>query len=78
MKLAPAIPRALAAKVARVARRLRNPPRLVLTEAINEYVARHDSEAVTKAMNRVVELVDTRSQPGVAGAARRILEHTDW
>jgi hypothetical protein len=78
MKSAQAIPKALAAKIARLARRLRKPPRLLLNEAIDGYVARHDSEAVTQAMNRVVELVATRSQPGVAGAARRILGHTDW
>ena len=78
MKSAPTIPKALEAKVARVARRLRKTPRLVLEDAIAEYVARHDPEAVTQAMNRVAELVDTRSQPGVAGAARRILEQTEW
>ncbi len=38
------------ADVERVARRLRKPRRLVLKEAIAEYVARHDPEAVTAAM----------------------------
>jgi len=47
MKPAPAIPKTLEAKVARVARHLRKAPRLVLKEAIDEYVARHDPEAVT-------------------------------
>ena len=78
MKPAPAIPKTLEAKVARVARQLRKAPRLVLKEAIDEYVARHDPEAVTEAMNRVAELVDTRPDPGVAGAARRTLERTEW
>jgi hypothetical protein len=49
----------------------------VLRDAIDEYVARHHSEAVTEAMNRVAELVDTRPDPGVAGAARRALERTE-
>jgi predicted transcriptional regulator len=78
MKSAAAIPKALEAKVARVARRLKKAPRLVLRDAIDEYVSRHDPEAVTQAMNRVAELVDTRSEPGVAGAARRTLEHVEW
>jgi len=78
MKSPPVLPKALEAMVARVARRLRKAPRLVLRDAIDEYVARHDPEAVTQAMNRVAELLDTRSEPGVAGAARRILEHTEW
>jgi hypothetical protein len=46
-----AIPKTLEAKVAHVARRLRKAPRLVLKEAIDEYVARQDSGAVTEAMN---------------------------
>ena len=64
--------------MARVARRQRKAPRLVLKEAIGEYVARHDPEAATEAMNRVVELVDTAARPGVAGAARRMLGRTEW
>ena len=78
MKPPHAIPKTLEAKVARVARRLRKPLRLVLKEAIDEYVARHDPEAVTEAMNRVAKLVDTRPDPGVVGAARRVLERTEW
>jgi hypothetical protein len=78
VKSTPAISKALEAKVARVARRLRKTPRLVLEDAIDEYVARHDLEAVTQAMNRVAEVLDTRSEPSVAGAARRILENTEW
>jgi len=78
MKSARAIPKTLEAKVARVARQLRKAPRLVLKEAVDEYVARHDPEAVTEAMNRVAKLVDTRPDPCVAGAARRILERTEW
>jgi predicted transcriptional regulator len=78
MKSAAAIPKALEAKVARVARRLKKAPRLVLRDAIDEYVTRHDPEAVTQAMNRVAELVDMRSEPGVAGAARETLERVEW
>jgi hypothetical protein len=78
MKPPQAIPKTLEAKVARVARRLRKPPRQVLKEAIDEYVARHDPQAVTEAMNRIAELLDTRPDPGVDRAARRILERSDW
>jgi predicted transcriptional regulator len=78
MKSSSVIPKALEARVARIARRLRKPPRLVLKEAIEEYVVRHDPEAVTDAMNRVAEAIDTRPDPALARAARSILEHTDW
>ena len=78
MKPPLAIPKSLEAKITRAARRLGKAPRLILKEAIDEYVARHDPEAVTEAMNRVAELVDTRPDPDVAGAARRVLERTEW
>jgi hypothetical protein len=78
VKSTPAISKALEAKVARVARRLRKTPRLLLEDAIDEYVARHDPAAVTQAMNRVAEALDTRSEASVAGAARRVLENTEW
>jgi hypothetical protein len=72
------LPKPLEIKVARVARRLRKPTRRVLADAIDEYVARHDPIAVTEAMNRVVDAVDTRPDPVLATAARSILESTEW
>lgn len=47
-------------------------------EAVAEYLARHDPEAITDAMNRVCEQVGAESDPGVSAAARRILERTEW
>jgi len=61
-----------------VARRLRKPRGVVLREAIEEYAARHEPEAVTEAMNRVAAVLDTRLDPGVAAASRRVLERTEW
>jgi predicted transcriptional regulator len=75
---ASALPRALEAKVTRVARRLRKPRTVVLKEAIEEYAARHDAEAVTEAMNRVATVVDTRLDPGLAAASRRVLKRSEW
>lgn len=72
------LPKALGAKLARLARRLRKPPRRVLQEAVEEYVARREPEAVTEAMNRAVGSVDARPDQGLAGAARRVLEKTEW
>lgn len=74
----PSLPKALEAKVTRVARRLRKPRRVVLKEAIEEYASRHDPEAVTEAMNRVAAVVDTRLDPGLAAASRKVLERTEW
>jgi len=75
---APALPRALEARVTRVARRLRKPRTVVLKEALEEYAARHDPEAVTEAMNRVAAVVDTRLDTGLAAASRRVLERAEW
>ncbi len=75
---APALSRTVEAKHARVAQRLSKPPRLVLKAALDEYVARHVPEAVTWAMNRVADAIDTRPDPAFAGAARSILERTEW
>ena len=61
-----------------MARRLRKPRGVVLREAIEEYAARHEPEAVTEAMNRVAAVLDTRLDPGVAAASRRVLERTEW
>jgi hypothetical protein len=57
---------------------LRKPRGVVLREAIEEYAARHEPEAVTEAMNRVAAGLDTRLDPGVAAASRRVLERTEW
>ena len=61
-----------------MARRLRKPSRVVLREAIDEYAARHDQEAMTTAANRIAAQIDTRLDPGLAAAAKRILERTEW
>ena len=78
MKRQSTLPKALEAKVARVARRLRKPARMVLKEAVDEYAARHDPDAITEAMNCVAAIVDTRLDPGLAAATRQILERTEW
>ena len=78
MKHGTALPKSLEARVARVARRLRKSRRVVLQEAVDEYAARHDQEAMTAAMNRVAQAVDTRLDPGLAAAAKKVLELTEW
>jgi predicted transcriptional regulator len=78
MKRSAALPRQLEARVTEVARRLRKPRRVVLREAINEYAARHDQEAMTKAVDRLAQETDTRLDPALAAAAARILGRTDW
>ena len=45
---------------------------------MEEYVARHDPDAITEAMDRVAEQVDTRPDGFSSAAARRALEQSEW
>ena len=74
MKTAISIPDKVYSDAERLCRRLKKSRSLVYTEAVTEYIARHDPEAVTEAMNRVCEIVDTRPDPALAKAANHRLE----
>ena len=78
MKTAISIPDKVFAEAERLSRRLKKSRSQVYTEAVTEYIARHDPEAVTEAMNRVCEAVDTYPDPAIAAAARRTLEDVEW
>lgn len=78
MKTAISIPDDVFAGAERLARKLRKSRSQLYAEAVAEYLARHDPEAVTEAMNRVCEQVGLEVDPGVSAAARRILERTEW
>lgn len=78
MKTAISIPNKIYRDAERLSRRLKKSRSQVYTEAVTEYVARHDPEAVTEAMNRVCEVVDTRPEPAISGAAKRTLESVEW
>ena len=47
------------------------------SEAVAEYPVRHELE-LTAQINAVCDDVDTRPDPFVAEAARRILQRTEW
>ena len=78
MKTAISIPNKIYRDAERLSRRLKKSRSQVYTEAVTEYVARHEPESVTEAMNRVCEAVDTRPDPAISGAARRTLEGVEW
>jgi predicted DNA-binding protein len=78
MKTAISLPDEVFAQAERLARRLKKSRSELYREAVAEYVARHDPEAITEAMNRVAELIDTRSDAFSVEAGRRLLEHTEW
>lgn len=62
----------------RLARRTHRSRSRLFSDAFREYVARHDPEAVTEAMNQVCDAVGNPSDAFVSVAARRILERSQW
>jgi metal-responsive CopG/Arc/MetJ family transcriptional regulator len=77
MKTAISVPDRIFAEAERLARRLKNSRSQIYTEAVTEYIARHDPEAMTEAMNRVCEAVDTYPDPAISAAAIRVLESVE-
>jgi len=78
MKTAISIPDKIYRDAEWLSRRLKKSRSQVYTEAVTQYVARHDPDAVTEAMNRVCEAMDTYSDPALSAAARRTLEDVEW
>lgn len=78
MKTAISIPDHVYVEAERLSRRLKKSRSQVYTEAVTEYLARHDPEAVTEAMNKVCDAVDTRPDPAVSVAAKRMLQQVEW
>lgn len=60
------------------ARRNRKSRSELYSEALREYLARHAPDAVTEAMNRVVDEVGRGNDEFVEAASRRILANVEW
>jgi predicted transcriptional regulator len=78
MKTAISVPDRVFRDAERLAARLKKSRSQMYSEAVAEYVARHEPDLVTEQINAVCEEVDTRPDPFLSEAARRILERTDW
>ena len=78
MKTAISIPDDVYAEAERLTHRLNISRSRLYTHAIREYLARHDPDAVTEALNRVAGLVESPADPFVSATARRVLEQVEW
>ena len=78
MKTAISLPDAVFKEAERLARRLKKTRSQLYREAVMEYLARRDPDAVTEAMDRVADQVDTYPEAWLSEAARRLLERSDW
>jgi predicted transcriptional regulator len=78
MKTAVSVPDDLFDRVDRLARRTRRSRSEVYSAALREYVARHDTDEITAALDRAV--ADAGSSPDrfAMEAARRTLVMSDW
>ncbi len=78
MKTAISLPDIVFEEADRLAHRLKKSRSQIYREALMEYLSRHDPEAITEAMDRVCDRVDSRPDPAVAAAARRVLMRSEW
>ena len=78
MKTAISVPDDVFEQAERLARRTHKSRSQLVSDALREYVARHSPDEITEAMDRVVDDIDTRSEPLVRAAARGSLERTEW
>ena len=78
MKTAISLPDELFAEAERLAHRLGKSRSQIYREAVGEFIARHDPDDVTEAMDRVVAEVDTAPDAFSSAAARRALSRTEW
>ena len=78
MKTAVSIPDDVFESAERLARRTKKSRSRLFSDALREYVARHSSEDVTDAMDRVCRELGYTKDKFVSSAARRALERSEW
>lgn len=78
MKTTISIPDDLYAEAEQTIRRFGKSRSQFYADAVREYLARHDPDAVTEALNRLYEHVDSRPDPFVTAAAVRVLQRVEW
>ena len=78
MKTAVSLPDPLYEEADRLARRLGKSRSRLYADALTAYVARHDTDAVTDALNAVCDELDSRLDPDVSAATARMLQQTEW
>ena len=78
MKTAISIPDDLFKRAEKLARRARKSRSQLFAEAMREYLARHDPDAVTEALDEVAGELQPEQGEFARRAARRTLERTEW
>jgi predicted transcriptional regulator len=78
MKTAVSVPDDVYERAERLARRERRSRSDVYSAALREYVARHEPDEITDALDRTIADVGEEPDTFLVAAGRRVLESTDW
>jgi metal-responsive CopG/Arc/MetJ family transcriptional regulator len=78
MKTAISVPDELFEEADRLARRLKRSRSRVYTDAVREYVVRHDPDAVTAALDRVYSVPESDMDSVISRAGQHVLQQVDW
>lgn len=78
MKTAISLPDPVFRRAEKLARRLGKTRSRLYSEAVEEYVARHDPLAITSALDEVYSAENSRPDRFVKEAGRRILQSVEW
>lgn len=78
MKIAIFVPDDIFAKAERLAERTAKSRSQLYTDAMREYLARHDPDSVTERLDAVADAVSAAEDRFVAATARKVLEEVEW
>jgi len=78
MKTAVSVPDNVFERAEKLARRMRKSRSRLYSDALLEYVARHDPATVTAALDALYEASESGPDPFVRESGRRVLRSTDW
>lgn len=78
MKTAISLPDNVFRQADHLARRLKKSRSQLYREAVAEYVARHEPDAVTEALDRLADQMNTALDPVSTAASHRVLERSEW
>lgn len=78
MKVAISVPDPIFDAAERLAKERRVPRSQVFSEALEEYLAKHNSSAVTAKLNAVYDALTSQVDPALASAQYASLSHEAW
>jgi metal-responsive CopG/Arc/MetJ family transcriptional regulator len=78
MKTAISIPDGIFERTNRFARRVKMPRSRVVSDALDEYLARHAPDEVTEAMDRAMKAIAEGTEPLVKASSMHVLKQVEW